>query len=289
MLAPKVKGVSLLTFTLALTGFILNWFSIMNCDFVRLNLTYGSADDLETFALHYGIWSHQAWNSASDLDGTVVLQGCSGYANHADFGSATKWLQATSSMALILTLGLASIHILSTVSGRRIASPFFQCAGYITASISMGLTLLILNSTVCTENAVTDQFQGLFPHIDFDIAGCSLSTGSNCAIAATVFYFFAGASCFAECKEENAGAQFTVYENMAVDCNGNDDKRERLIPEDISSSITTNSCSCDETSSSEEAIIESTSNENVSYIGLLKYHKEYRWYLSSSLVTDAGE
>ena len=35
--------------------------------------------------------------------------------------------------------------------------------------------------------------------------------------------------------------------------------------------------------------IESTSNAEVSYIELLKHHREYRWYLLSSLVTDAGE
>eukprot|EP00956_Cyclotella_meneghiniana_P010580 scaffold14690_cov71-Cyclotella_meneghiniana.AAC.8 len=35
--------------------------------------------------------------------------------------------------------------------------------------------------------------------------------------------------------------------------------------------------------------IECTSNKDISYIGLLKHHREYRWYLLSSLVTDAGE
>ena len=279
----------LLTFTFALTGFILNWFSIVNCDFVRLTLTYHSADDLEAFALHYGIWSRQAWNTVSVLGGVVVFQGCSGYSEHTDFGPAIKWSQATSSIALILTLGLASIDILFTVSGRRINSPIFQCVGYVTASISMGLSLLIFKSNVCTENTMTDQFQGLFPRIDFDIAGCSLSGGSNCAIAATVIYFFAGVSCCAERGEENAGAQVEVYENMAVDCYGNNGKIEGLVSEDISSYITTDSSSSVGTISDVEAIVECTSNEDVSYIRLLKHHREYRWYLLSSLVTDAGE
>ena len=70
------------------------------------------------------------------------------------------------------------------------------------------------------------------------------------------------------CDNEASPDRITVH--MELDYSENDEEEGDLLPQSNPS-------------------IESTSNEDVSYIGLLKYHKEYRWYLLSSLVTDAGE
>ena len=117
-----------------------------------------------------------------------------------EFGDAMQWSRATSSIALIIALGFAFVDFLSvcTVNGRRIASPFVQGFGYVAASVFMGLSLLLLDSGVCKDNDLSEQFQALFPNVDFNQAHCSISRGAKCAISATVFYFLAGASsCFA--------------------------------------------------------------------------------------------
>lgn len=130
----------------------------------------------------------------------MVFQGCWRYPEYAEFGEAMQWSRATSTIALIIALGFAFVDFLSvcTVSGKRIASPLVQGFGYMAASIFMGLSLLLLNSDACSSNDLSEQFQALFPNIDFETANCSISTGAKCAISGTVFYFLAGASsCFA--------------------------------------------------------------------------------------------
>eukprot|EP00956_Cyclotella_meneghiniana_P028853 scaffold68283_cov86-Cyclotella_meneghiniana.AAC.1 len=66
-------------------------------------------------------------------------------------------------------------------------------------------------------------------------------------------------------------------------------KTVRKVMQGLSSYITPDSSSSVGIISNTEAIVECTSNEEASYFGLLKYHREYRWYLLSSLVLDAGE
>eukprot|EP00956_Cyclotella_meneghiniana_P008292 scaffold11057_cov78-Cyclotella_meneghiniana.AAC.4 len=217
--AQKAQGMSLLTSIFALTGFILNWVAVGKCDFVRLALKYGTDADPQSFSLHFGIWSYQAWTLVTSIGGSVVFQGCWGYPEYVEFGSAMKWAQATSTIALIITLGFAFVDCLSvcTVTGRRMVSPLVQCVGYTSACIFMGLSLLILDSGVCTENDISDQFQALFPNIDFETAKCSLSTGGNCAIAATVFYFLAGASSCSASKLEKADAKVVAGTGTGLD------------------------------------------------------------------------
>jgi hypothetical protein len=209
MSIETVQGMSLLTSIFALTGFILNWFAVGSCDFVHLALSYGNVAAPDAISLHFGIWSYQSWTVVSSLGGSVVFQGCWRYPEYIEFGEAMQWSRAASSIALIITLGFAFVDFLSvcTVTGRKIASPMVQGIGYMAACIFMGLSLLILDSDVCKNNDLSEQFQAIFPNVDFDQANCSLSTGAKCAISATVFYFLAGASsCFGS-KVEKADAK----------------------------------------------------------------------------------
>jgi hypothetical protein len=203
------QGMSLLTSIFALTGFILNWFAVGTCDFVHLALTYGSSAAPDAISLHFGIWSYQAWTVVTSLGGSVVFQGCWRYPEYIEFGESMQWSRAASSIALIITLGFAFVDFLSvcTVTGRRITSPFVQCIGYMTASIFMGLSLLILNSDVCNSNDLSDQFQALFPNVAFDQASCTIARGAKCAISATVFYFLAGASSCVASRVEKSDAK----------------------------------------------------------------------------------
>lgn len=199
MSMETVQGMSLLTSIFALTGFILNWFAVGTCDFVHLALSYGNTAAPDAISLHFGIWSYQAWTVVSSLGGSVVFQGCWRYPEYIKFDDAMQWSRAASSIALIITLGFAFVDFLSvcTVTGRKIASPMVQGIGYMTASIFMGLSLLILDSDVCESNDLSEQFQAVFPNVDFNQANCSLARGAKCAISATVFYFLAGAtSCY---------------------------------------------------------------------------------------------
>lgn len=170
-------------------------------DFVHLALPFGDAAAPEAISLRFGIWSYQSWTVVSSLGGSVVFQGCWRYPEYAEFGEAMKWSRATSTIALIIALGFAFVDFLSacTINGRRIASPFVQGFGYVAASIFMGLSLLLLDSDVCNkDNDISEQFQALFPNVNFDQSHCSIARGAKYAISATVFYFLAGASsCYA--------------------------------------------------------------------------------------------
>jgi hypothetical protein len=200
----------------ALTGFILNWFAVGTCDFVHLALTYGSSAAPDAISLHFGIWSYQAWTVVTSLGGSVVFQGCWRYPEYNEFGESMQWSRAASSIALIITLEFEFADFLSvcTVTGRRITSPFVQCIGYMTASIFMGLSLLILNSYVCNKNDLSDQFQALFPNVAFDQASCTIARGAKCAISATVFYFLAGASYCVASRVEKFDAKKDVIPSL---------------------------------------------------------------------------
>lgn len=84
----------------------------------------------------------------------------------------------------------------SNRNGKRVAPS--SGMGYMFCSLCSGLTLLLLGSNVCSENVLTQSLEAVFPNVPMSIAKCGISTGANCAIAATVLWFAAGAaSCHA--------------------------------------------------------------------------------------------
>jgi len=66
---------------------------------------------------------------------------------------------------------------------------------YLLTAICQGLTLLFLNSQMCKDNSLLSEGTSVvWPE------SCSLGTGANCIISATVFWFAAAASSFLEQK-----------------------------------------------------------------------------------------
>jgi hypothetical protein len=112
-------------------------------------------------------------------------------------GYVTPWQDSNFTMALastyianifggiaFFTLCLALCCPISQSRTKALSCCFF------TACLFQGFTLLIFQSNVCQKG----YFAAYFPTVDTDVIGvksvsCSLDTGSNLAISATVFYF----------------------------------------------------------------------------------------------------
>ena len=70
-----------------------------------------------------------------------------------------------------------------------------EAPAFLMAGIFQGLSLLLLNSAICTDNTLLKQLQSDVANIgntgmDFPDS-CSINTGANCAIAAIVFWLLA--------------------------------------------------------------------------------------------------
>lgn len=199
----------LLTSLFALTAFILNWFAACGCTFVTLALAYGNPSDPSSLDLHFGIWFYQAWTVVSSLGGSVVFKGCWGYPDYVELDGYMKSARAFSTMALIVGAGFMFADAIASCTaantgGRRAASASSQGVGYMVACLFCGLSLLLLQSEVCTDNDLSEQFKAIFPNMSFDTAACGIATGAKCAISATVFYFLASVSSLYAYKLEQA-------------------------------------------------------------------------------------
>lgn len=192
MTTPKTTCYSIITSILAATAFLLNWASAFGCNFVSFTSTAGFTQPV---SVNFGIWSYQFWTIATSVGGSVIFETCHKYP--ADVAIDSDWRAARAFSILAIIFGglyLFTNLIMGCIAPVRAASrtegPAFLCA-----SIFQGLSLLLLNSSVCNDNTLLKQLQN-----DAEDMGnlgmnfqdtCSMATGGKCAIAATVIYFAA--------------------------------------------------------------------------------------------------
>mmetsp|Transcript_4669 Transcript_4669/g.6826 ORF Transcript_4669/g.6826 Transcript_4669/m.6826 type:complete len:215 (-) Transcript_4669:217-861(-) len=165
-------------------AFLLTLVGSFRCDFLKFTSVDGSFTD------HFGVWSFAQWAFISNGQEVYVYEGCFHYSDSVVIDS--KWMAARVFSAIVLFGGTLFFML----------NAYSACVGYdkrvehsqacfgvcqLLLSLFAGLTLLILDSNLCKNNVLLGE---LLNKILFNDQ-CELSTGANCFISATVFWFMA--------------------------------------------------------------------------------------------------
>lgn len=166
------------------TAFLLTLIGSMRCDFLKFTAINQSFTD------HFGVWRYAQWIRATNGEQVWWYAGCFGYSDNVVIDS--KW-KAARAFHVIVGIGGLLFFFLSAFSAcigfnEKVGRPHvFVGVCLLLLSLFSGLTLLILDSNLCKSNVLLGQ---LMNDILFNDQ-CELSTGANCFISATVFWFAA--------------------------------------------------------------------------------------------------
>lgn len=168
-----------------MTAFLLTLVGSMRCDFLKFTSVDG------TFTDHFGVWRYSQWAFFSNGQEAWIYEGCFPYSDSVVIDS--KWMAARVFSAIVLFGGMLVFFLgaySACVGYNQQVGPPNTITGvcYLLLSLFSGLTLLILDSNLCKNNVLLGE---LFNKILFNDQ-CELSTGANCFISATVFWFLAG-------------------------------------------------------------------------------------------------
>ena len=164
------------------TAFLLTLVGSARCDFIKFTSVDG------TFTDHFGVWRYGQWAFLSNGQQAWLYEGCFPYADSVAIDSKWKAARAFDAMVLIGGLLFFMMSAFSACLGKRTYTRPNGIVGVCLLLLSLfsGLTLLILDSNLCKNNVLLGElFQFLFND------QCELSTGANCFISATVFWFAA--------------------------------------------------------------------------------------------------
>lgn len=191
------RTLSVATCVLGITACALMWTGASMCTFVK----FASTDDDETASLEFGIWRYLHVSESS----------CDGYPDDDDdvyvyvyVDPSWKAARAFSILSLIFGTFLVVYTIAKSalLFSRKMQ---LSCGGcdafiYLLVGIFQGLTLLMLDSGVCKDNALVRELNrrpddGSGSGSDSDTLifknVCEVSTGAKLAMSAAFFYFFA--------------------------------------------------------------------------------------------------
>lgn len=190
--SPSSICYSILTSILAAVAFLLAWSVEFGCSFLSFTTTSGFN---EPVTVKFGIWSYQFWTVATSVGGSVIFETCHSYPSDVAVDGNWKAARAFSTLTLIIGGGFLLRNLITgCVAPLRRASQS-EPPAFLLAAIFQGLSLLLLNSTLCTNNQLLVRLQSEAEKIgnaDMDFPDtCSVSVGANCAIAAVVFWFLA--------------------------------------------------------------------------------------------------
>ena len=163
------------------------------------------------------VWRYQGWSWLASGGGLYVFESCLYYPEEQEIDSMWKTAQAFAIIAFIMGLFV------------MIASCVFACAqdenanvstarawlapNYLLLTLFQGLTLLLLNSNACKDNFLVQGATATNPTANFPET-CSLNTGANLIISATVLWFAAALASFSAArtakKESGGGADVDV-------------------------------------------------------------------------------
>mmetsp|Transcript_2890 Transcript_2890/g.6107 ORF Transcript_2890/g.6107 Transcript_2890/m.6107 type:complete len:214 (-) Transcript_2890:134-775(-) len=164
------------------TAFLLTLVGSARCDFIKFTSVDG------TFTDHFGVWRYGQWAYLTTGEQAWLYEGCFPYADSVVIDSKWKAARAFDAMVLIGGLLFFMMSAFSACLGKRTYTRPNGIVGVCLLLLSLfsGLTLLILDSNLCKNNVLLGElFQFLFND------QCELSTGANCFISATVFWFAA--------------------------------------------------------------------------------------------------
>ena len=136
----------------------------------------------------FGLWTYGQYAFLTTGQQSWIYQGCFPYAQSVEIDS--NWRAARAFNAIVLFGGFAFflMSVFLACIGNRIEERPQVIVGVCLLLLSLfsGLTLLVLDSNLCKENVLLGEL-GQFVFND----RCELSTGANCVISATVFWFLA--------------------------------------------------------------------------------------------------
>ncbi|KAL3790143.1 hypothetical protein HJC23_009580 [Cyclotella cryptica] len=156
------------------------------CNFVQFVSTVNGPDG--PISIHFGYWSHQSWVINNSTKGLAIEKTCELYPVDATAPDTAFKVGRTFNL---LALFLGALFIFLDILSRCVYhAPKNSCrrvggVGYLLCCLCSGLSLLILQSDICTDNILLKQTTG------FQGTTCSLSTGGKSIIAATVIWFAA--------------------------------------------------------------------------------------------------
>ncbi|KAL7427739.1 hypothetical protein ACHAXM_000980 [Skeletonema potamos] len=165
-----------------MTAFILNLIGTMRCQFLRFESVDGN------LTRHFGLWWYGHYAFVTTGAQAWLYEGCFPYPDMVAMDS--KWKAARAFDVIVLIGGLIYVFLgavsACAPSGKveRPHSIVGVCLLFL--CFFSGLTLLVLDSTLCKNNILL----GELGRIVFNDQ-CELSTGANCFISATVFWFVA--------------------------------------------------------------------------------------------------
>ena len=194
----------------------------MRCDFIKFTDTSTDTDPVSlqfgrkcmafrlyisvdgTFISHtyyipdnlYAVWRYQGWSFVAQSGGAYIFESCNYYPEGQEIDATWKTAQAFAIMSFIfgffLMIGscvFACAQDNTNVSTRGWLAPF-----YLLLTLFQGLSLLFMNSNACNSN-VQVKYQTETTYAEFPET-CSLNTGANLIISATVLWFAAAVSSF---------------------------------------------------------------------------------------------
>ncbi|KAL7532980.1 hypothetical protein ACHAXR_007656, partial [Thalassiosira sp. AJA248-18] len=186
-----------------ITAFLLMWIGSMRCDFIQFKDESGIAADNPP-TLQFGMWRYQSYTYAVNVDGAFIFETCNYYPNYQEIDPTWKTAQAFSILAFIFGIFVlvGACAFACTIDGEDnfLTKSWLAPALYLTTAIFQGLSLLLLSSNACNKNLVVKTANqttfAQFPDT------CSLNTGANLIISATVMWFAAAFASFAARKIE---------------------------------------------------------------------------------------
>lgn len=177
---------SIATSIFAMTAFILMWLGTTRCHFIQ----FTDAAPNSEIKLEFGIWYYLKFVLTASSDGnTFVADRCTGYPDAMYIDPSWKAARAFSVLAEIFGVVLIVTNFVASCASSAdhlVSVGGWDSLGYVLTGLFQGLTLLLLNSDVCQNNAMVQELN--YPGFT---ESCQLGTGAKCTVAATFFWFIA--------------------------------------------------------------------------------------------------
>jgi len=219
-MAPLPKYVYCLPGLFGLLAFLLG-FGGTSCHFLKFTTvdplhrpdTAADVDEPgEPFTLQFGYWYYQSWqiinatkyapnefNATDNNDDenntaveSILRESCDYYPSDIHVDNYWKAARIFSVTTFVIGGSILLLNVMMECLSSR--GKFYRPTGigYLVSCLTQGLCLLLLNSDLCKNNQQIHSLEeDIGPALRFGDT-CALSTGANCTIAATVFWFLAG-------------------------------------------------------------------------------------------------
>lgn len=212
--ATKSQTYSLLQGLCGLLAFILMWAGALTCNYVEFE------DPVADKSLGFGLWYYRYWSVVYSSGDVFAIESCYLYPEAVEVDGAWKVARAFSIVAFILgiLLLISSCFSCCVVEGSGSMTFAWEAPLYLMTSLSLGLTLIFMDSDVCKDNALIEAYDKVLENYDFPDT-CSMSQGARLVISSLFFYFVAALLSFLAHKEEEQEIKEAEEEGLSMPLN----------------------------------------------------------------------